>query len=845
MHIAFIGLLGLSLLALSQGCSNEAASTEEEFGGAPGVGGKGGAAGQGGAPSGGGLGDACSEKAACRPGLTCGAQGTCEFARSTAPGAPCTASGECQPGSFCGLTHVCTPATGSAKEDEPCEGDADCADGLRCGVLGFASVCQPEGKGDLGKPCSAPGDCVAGLGCLQGVCGQPPVGTPPLLGGSPSKTETCVAEGGAPVAWFRVPRGSDDGDFYRLPFPNDVRRKGGKQDLGGHVTPGPGIVGFDALQRYIEALQQREGFSAFAPVYLRFNTPVDIDSLRKEGVVQYVDITAGTPEFGQGLGLYWLMAGSRGAYICENWMGIRAAPYSLPLPGHTYAVIIGKGPLTGNEDPAKRLPIEASDDFKAMVADPAPADPALAAAHAVYAPLRAYLKEKSVDPSSLLVASVYTVGAITDPAEKLAAAAAAKAPPSSGWVRCGSGAPSPCPDAEGERACGPEDPDYDELHALVELPIFQQGKAPYFNPEDGGGIDTSAATPSPVRTEPVCLSLTVPKGTMPDKGWPVVVYAHGTGGHFRSHVTQGLARTLAKADGGDGTVPMAVLGIDQVQHGPRRGGSTKGPDVLFYNFANPAAALGNPLQGAADQVALGAFVASFSLETGASPTQAEIRFDTDALLFWGHSQGATAGSIGVPYSPHYRAVVFSGQGASLADALISKTKPQNIAAALPFALQDPEGLFPPKLYAGEFNPALALLQAYIDPADPANHARRFVIDPREGIGPRHIFQVYGLDDSFSPRATQQHFAMAAGLAQVAPEASLSKPDDIWGQSTFPAPFSGNYARDDVFYTAALRQYAPGSYDGHFVAFQNATATGDVVRFLAQAAQGKVPQVGAP
>ncbi|MCS6901094.1 MAG: dickkopf-related protein [Myxococcales bacterium] len=845
MRIAWVGLLGLPLLVFSQGCNSNSASTEDEFSGVSGAGGAGGIVGKGGAPNGAGLGDACSDKEPCRPGLTCGVEGTCVFARSAALGSPCKASGECQPGAFCGLTHVCTPATGSAKEEEPCESDADCADGLRCGVQGFASVCQPEGKGDLGKPCSAPGDCVAGLGCLQGVCGQPPMGTTPLLGGSPGKTETCVTEEGPPIAWFRVPRGNHHGDFYRLPFPNDIRRKGGKPDLTGHITPGPGILGFDALQRYIEELQQRDGFSAFAPVYLRFNTPVDIDSLRKEGVVQYVDITEGTAEFGQELGLYWLMAGSRGTYICQNWMGIRAAPYSLPLPGHTYAVILRKGPLTGHEDPAKRMPIESDDDFKVMVKDETPTDSSLAQAHQAYAPLRGYLKKKEIDPASVLVASVYTVGAISEPAEKLAAAASAKAPPSSGWVRCGSGAPSPCPDTTGDRACGPEDPDYDELHALIELPIFQQGKAPYLTPEDGGGIDTSGATLSPVRTEPVCLSLTVPKATMPEKGWPVVVYAHGTGGNFRSHVTQGLARLLAKAESGEGVVPIAVLGIDQVQHGPRRGGSTKGPDILFYNFANPAAALGNPLQGAADQVALGAFVASFSLPASSSPTQAEIRFDPNALLFWGHSQGATAGGIGVPYSPHYRAVVFSGQGASLADALVSKTKPQNIAAALPFALQDPENSFPPKLYAGEFNPALALLQAYIDPADPANHARRLVVNPREGLSPRHVFQVYGLDDSFSPRATQQHFAMAAGLAQVTPEVSLSKPDDIWGQNTFPPPFSGNYAKEGTFYTAALRQYAPGSYDGHFVAFQNATASSDVVRFLAQAAQGKVPQVGAP
>src|SRR5205085_6096777 len=120
------------------------------------------------------------------------------------------------------------------------------------------------------------------------------------------------------------------------------------------------------------------------------------------------------------------------------------------------------------------------------------------------------------------------------------------------------------------------------------------------------------------RDEDVCMAVTVPKGTMPANGWPVVVYAHGTGGSFRSHINEGIAKSLAQAG-------IAVIGIDQVQHGPRRNGSMKSPNDLFFNFTNPGAARGNPLQGAADQLSLVKLARDLDLAAGSSPTSAAIK----------------------------------------------------------------------------------------------------------------------------------------------------------------------------------------------------------------------------
>ena len=45
---------------------------------------------------------------------------------------------------------------------------------------------------------------------------------------------------------------------------------------------------------------------------------------------------------------------------------------------------------------------------------------------------------------------------------------------------------------------------------------------------------------------------------MPASGWPVVLYAHGTGGNYLSFVSGGVAERLARAG-------LASVGVDQVR----------------------------------------------------------------------------------------------------------------------------------------------------------------------------------------------------------------------------------------------------------------------------------------
>jgi hypothetical protein len=365
------------------------------------------------------------------------------------------------------------------------------------------------------------------------------------------------------------------------------------------------------------------------------------------------------------------------------------------------------------------------------------------------------------------------------------------------------------------------------------MPVYQQGTAPYLTAADGGGIDTS--NPS---IEEVCMAITVPEGAPPAAGWPAVVFAHGTGGSFRNHVRDEVAGVLAAA-----TPKFAVIGIDQVEHGPRRGASMQHPNNLFFNFLNPAVTRGNPLQGAADQLSVARFAKT--LDVAAAVTTGEaIKIDATKLFFFGHSQGSTEGSLMLPFGDDYKAAVLSGNGASLRDALRTKTQPENIAAVLPIVLQDPL-MSHPDLGPGVtlYHPVLSLLQQWIDPADPLNFADP-IRTPLQGHTGKHLFQTFGIEDTYSPPVTMATYAVAGGLTQVTPHASADPPYEDDGDGHLPTPVAVGYAAAGAGFTHGLRQYgAPNASDGHFVVFDVPAANDDMVLFLTGSAGAMPPVIG--
>lgn len=802
-----------------------------------------------------GIGGTCDENKKCRDGLTCGADGKCAAAGTSKEGDPCLVGDECASG-------ICGPATTAAKgkcqkagtgaAGDGCGGDNDCGKGLRCAFDGTSMFpkCVAAGTSDVNDTCTSNKDCRQGLLCQAGKCGSAiepapgaySKGVPPFVPGLDSwKGATCPdPKVSAGVALFKVPRAGDSHeDFYRLPFPNDAARdkSTGKVSFANHPHDPKPPMGFDAVKRYLDVLEA-EPFGPYATSLFRFDHDFEFDTVKigveAKAQTTVVDLTPGAT-FGQRRGLNVFVTNGRNRYICANSVGVRpnrADPYK---PGGTYAVLMKKGVKRCDARDSKGAcstigaDFEQDADFAALIADTAPSDAKLADAWNAYKPLRDLMVKEGMAKTDVLVANVFTVGDPRTVASRLRTSARAGAAPKvDPWVKCAAGVKSPCPQADDKdkRACPAADsPDFDEYHGMIEVPVYQQGTAPYLS--EGGAFSTAGGPSEPitsVRTEKVCAALTVPKGTAPAGGWPIALYAHGTGGSFRSHAVDGAAKTLSKITVAGGTEGFAVLGIDQVQHGPRRGSSTASPNDLFFNFANPQAARYNALQGAADQHTLVRVAEALTVEGGP-------KLDGTKIVFWGHSQGATEGALFLAADTTIKGAVFSGQGAGLIDSLLSKTQPVNIKDSLWIALSESS-----PTAIGEFHPVLSLLQSWTDPSDPLHVAQQDIVVPGATPFARHVFQLVGKGDTYSPFNPQINYAFTAQLAWVGPVVEPigdNKPvDSVQGNA-------GGAAK----VTAAFRQYTPAAgRDGHFVAFDVDQAKGDLSAFLARVSRGETPKI---
>jgi len=141
----------------------------------------------------------------------------------------------------------------------------------------------------------------------------------------------------------------------------------------------------------------------------------------------------------------------------------------------------------------------------------------------------------------------------------------------------------------------------------------------------------------------------------------------------------------------------------------------------------------------------------------------------------------------------------------------------------------------------QFHPVLSLLQQWIAPADPLNFAAA-VGKPLTGHTAKHLFQTFGIEDSYSPPVTLATYALAAGLTQV--ESDKSANPEWNDDEVLPAAVPVGYKAPSGGFTLGMRQYgAPKASDGHFVVFDTQAANDDMVLFLTGSAGTTPPVIG--
>jgi len=675
--------------------------------------------------------------------------------------------------------------------------------------------------------------------CLLGVLSSCSSGSSPGVVGASGD-----GSAGTQALWV-VPASLDDladQHFYDHPWPSDLRRDpDGTIHVAGFYNPHQTII----IQQYIAATKGLlPGFSPAAAVYLRFTGDIDPTTLPADPThaidptssVQLLDVDPSSPEHGKRrlLETYWQQAD--GVYWMGDTLAVRPA-LGYPLrPKTRYAVVV-----TTAIKAADGSSVSPSSDL-AEVLDLAPVEPRAQAAHDLFAPAVAELGSVGIAASSIVHLAVFTTNDPT--ADLFAAVDDVHAHVQSPTVDATSWMPKE------------QTPDYDVYEGNYgPSPNYQAGTPPYNN--DGGNfVKDATGTPVVQNTFTQQFTLVVPnaqKCPAPAGGYPIVLYAHGTGGNDRSIVDEGnsFGDLLAQRC-------LASMGINQPFSGNRPGSpSPSDPnyegdeDLLFFNLNNPMAARTNGQQGAIDVVQQARLFTEthVTVPANVSRTQNAIAFDASKLLFVGHSEGGLNGPLFLAADKQARGGVLSGSGAMITVALLEKTKPQpSVAQAVKTILQ----LTTPDEAAelNLFHPVLNLAQAIVDVTDPVHYAGYIIQHPRTGFAPKSILQTEGVSpdgsgDSYAPPHGIEIHSVALGLPRETPGVHPIT-EAAWGglgDLTVPSGgLQGNLAGGQA--SGVLGQFVPApNDDGHFVAFDVPAAHAQVGAFcenLAADPKGRVP-----
>jgi len=657
-----------------------------------------------------------------------------------------------------------------------------------------------------------------------------------------------------------------DVHFLDHPFPSDVRRDpDGSIHLGGMLNPTLNII----VQQYEDATKGLlDGFSPAAAEYFLFDGPLDTsalpqqptDALSAGSALQLVDVDPSSPEHGQRKLVEWYFRGAEGGLYWLPYTLAVAPAHGYPLrPKTRYALVLTRDARAA--DGGLVLP---SKDLLEVL-DLLPLEPHAKATHDLFSPALDELAAAGVARDRIAQVTVFTTN---DPTDELFRAID------------GEKKNFPAPTIDPSSWTFVKSDSQKEIYEGVygPSPNYQAGLIPFKNPGDGGGfVFDASGEPILQSTFAMRFSLVVPTAKscpMPADGYPLALYAHGTGGDFES---------VWRESGGFGTtLPpkcVATMGVDQIFHGARPGAPPPNDpnyendvDLLFFNLFNPIAARTNGRQAAIDVVQQARLFTESHATIPAliAKSGQEIKFDASKLLFVGHSQGGVNGPLFLAADDQTRGGVLSGTGAMITVALLEKTQPApSVAGAVKTLL----GLNSPD-YADElnlFHPVINLAQTIVDTTDPLHYMPYIIQSPRRGVH-KSIYQTEGIQlgdacstdadcppapwkcneqnicengDSYAPPHGIEIASVAMGLPLELPNVREIQ-GDAWGGITdvqVPAEgLAGNLAGGDA--SGVLGQFnpEPGS-DGHFVVFDIGACAQQAAQFLRNLAddpKGRVP-----
>jgi hypothetical protein len=405
-----------------------------------------------------------------------------------------------------------------------------------------------------------------------GVCLAGCDGSSAGAGGSPTGGEEPVS------SIFVVPQlvESAGGSFFDQPWPSDLRREAdGSVRFAGFPNPRERPI----LDTYVASMAGvLDGFSPVAAGYLRFTGPLDLaslpatpgDALDETSSLALLDIDPSSPEYGERKLVAWEFRGNAGVYAPANTLAFMPA-LGYPLRRSTrYAFVVTDSARARDGGSISRAPA-----LDALLSSEE-ASGALEAARIALSNAVDEIEGAGIARDVIVHLTVFTTNDPLRDASRIR-----------DWVR--SSYPTPTVDAASVVSAGPSG-SVDVFEGRYgPSPDFQAGSFPFGVYGEGGALSFGTdGVPIVERELTLRFALAVPNATAcpePADGYPIVLYAHGTGGDYRSML--GGAHEAENL----GARCIATMGIDQVFHGDRL--EQGSPDLLFFNVLNPVAGRAN------------------------------------------------------------------------------------------------------------------------------------------------------------------------------------------------------------------------------------------------------------
>jgi hypothetical protein len=578
--------------------------------------------------------------------------------------------------------------------------------------------------------------------------------------------------------------------FFGHPWPSDTRLVNGKPDMSGF----PQREDISLIDAYVSQIEQLDGFGTHAPIFVPLDAtvkdlPSPEETAEAAGPLMLLDIDPHSPERGHITPVTLVQQQADTTWQRENMLAIQPV-WGFPLrPRTTYALVLTTDFVRPNED--WKVGQDWTDLENTLLAMRFDTD------RIGYA-----LQFTTQDP----VAEMARFTAVIQTSLSIVAL-----------------------DQTLERYW--QAPTYGAFQGSLWVPMWQHGSKPYLT-QGGGFVFDDDGMPLLAGWERALFTLTIPRDhPMPDAGWPVVIYGHGTGGNYQTFASGGSTFSPAAQLSTEG---IAGFGISLPLHGDR--GTAIDPALVSFNYLNPESARAGFRQAALDQIYLATLL---SRMTHAFETQdGQARTNPDRVAYMGHSHGGLIGAIAAPFfGDTIKATFLSGAGGGLSTTVVTRDAGDfDIQSILETTLD-----FSEDDVLVESHPMVAMVQTLAEVTDPINYAPYwFSRTPYWPTTPMHVLMTEGRNDKQTPPATAEALAAAGRLPIITPAAHISDAHQLLEDAFDSAPtFANRKAWTGRRVTAGLVQFRD---EDHFTIFNNAEAANLYTKFLSTALNENYPWI---